>query len=464
LSSTLLALSPLDGRYALSLDRLRPYCSEFALIRHRVQVEFAYLLALLEQLDDADAAAIARAVFGARILEFGEDDARAIKTIEARTNHDVKAVEYWLKALLETESRLTASVEWVHFALTSEDVNNLSHALMLQGAIAHVLIPCLTELLQRLIALATPLAATPMLARTHGQPATPTTMGKELAVFIARLAPLLRDLTTLRQPGKLNGATGNFNAHAIAYPSIDWPAFSDAFVRSLGLVPNRFTTQIEPHDGLAATCDRIRHINLVLLDLNQDLWRYISDGYFKQRVVDTEVGSSAMPHKVNPIDFENSEGNLGLANAVLNHLTEKLTRSRLQRDLSDSTVLRNLGVGLGHTLLAWQSCIKGLGRIDCDAARLKADLDAHPEILAEAYQTVLRSLGHDAPYERLKQFTRGEHITLADMHAFLKECGLDADTTQRLRALTPAAYIGRSPELALQAIAETQALLEQQTT
>jgi adenylosuccinate lyase len=447
---TLTALSPLDGRYREDVADLEAYFSEAALFRYRARVEIEYLIFLSRARDvtfvaplDPQAIAELRGLYRA----FRFEDAEAIAGWDRKVNHDVKAVEYWLRERLERLG-LGAWKEAVHFALTSEDINNLAYALMVREARDLVLLPVLGDLGAALHDLALREADTPMLARTHGQPATPTTLGKEIAVFVMRLRQAHAALAGIRLTGKLNGATGNFAAHVAALPQVDWMAFSRAFVRFLDLEPVLLTTQIEPHDSLAALCDALKRLNTVLIDLCQDFWRYISDGYLVQAARAGEVGSSTMPHKVNPIDFENSEGNLGLANALLEHFSRKLPISRLQRDLSDSTVLRNLGVAFGHSLFAYRRILKGLGKLAADHERMLADLRAHPEVLAEAFQTILRRAGYPEPYEALKALTRGRALTLQELHAFIETLEVPEAVKAELRALTPEGYIGLAPDLA----------------
>jgi adenylosuccinate lyase len=450
LYSPLTAVSPLDGRYRKDVAQLAGYCSEAALFRYRVRVEVEYLIFLSRARNvefipafDAQQQAHLRRLY----REFGPEAAEAISAWDRKVNHDVKAVEYWLREQLDGLG-FSAWNEAIHFALTSEDVNNLAYALMTREARDLVLVPALGQVELRLRELATAEAETPMLARTHGQPATPTTMGKELAVFAARLRRCLETITTIKLTGKLNGASGTFSAHVAALPAIDWLKFSSAFVRSLELEPIMLTTQIEPHDTLAELCDAIKRANTVLLDVCQDIWRYISDGYLVQAAKAGEVGSSTMPHKVNPIDFENAEGNLGVANALLEHLAHKLPISRLQRDLSDSTALRNLGPALAYSLLAYQRALRGLNKIAPNHSRLAAELDAHPEVLAEAIQTILRRVGYPEPYEALKGLTRGRELTLADLQQFVGGLEVDEQTRAELLALTPQGYIGLAAKLA----------------
>ncbi|HET6555541.1 MAG TPA: adenylosuccinate lyase [Dyella sp.] len=450
-SHALTALSPLDGRYASKVETLRPIFSEFGLMHRRVHVEIEWLLALaadqgIEELPAFTADQIAR--LKGISADFSVDDGARIKTIEATTNHDVKAVEYFIKERIGNDASLAQAKEFVHFACTSEDINNLSYALMLRDAREQVLLPMIDGIITRLRELAHENAALPMLSRTHGQTASPSTLGKELANVVARLERQRKQLVALEIPGKINGAVGNYNAHAITYPELDWRAFSQRFVESLGLDYNPYTTQIEPHDGVAEYCDVIRRANIILIDLARDIWGYISLGYFKQALKAGEVGSSTMPHKVNPIDFENAEGNFGLANALLGHFAEKLPISRWQRDLTDSTVLRALGTAFGHTLVALESLKKGLGKLTINADRLAADLDASWEVLAEAVQTVMRRYGLPEPYEQLKALTRGQGITKDSMRTFITGLDLPADAKQRLLDLTPGGYIGLAEPLA----------------
>lgn len=447
----LTALSPLDGRYAGKVEPLRPIFSEFGLMHRRVQVEIAWLLALatepgIAELPPFEPAQVER--LQAIASGFAVEDGARIKAIEATTNHDVKAVEYFIKERIGNDAALAQAKEFVHFACTSEDINNLSYALMLRDARAQVLLPAFDAVIAKLRELAHANAALPMLSRTHGQTASPSTLGKELANVVARLERQRTQLAALEIPGKINGAVGNYNAHAITYPEIDWRAFSQRFVQSLGLDYNPYTTQIEPHDGVAEYCDAVRRANTILIDLARDVWGYISLGYFKQKLKEGEVGSSTMPHKVNPIDFENAEGNFGLANALLGHFAEKLPVSRWQRDLTDSTVLRALGTAFGHTLVALESLQKGLGKLTVNADRLAADLDASWEVLAEAVQTVMRRYGLPQPYEQLKALTRGQGITQASMREFIGKLELPAEAKQRLLDLTPGGYIGLAESLA----------------
>ena len=447
----LTALSPLDGRYARQMEPLRRDLSEYGLMRHRVRVEIGWLLRLAA---DSSVEGIgpfsdaARSTLLALSEQFGEADAQRVKAIEAQTNHDVKAIEYWLKEKVAGDRELERAAEFIHFACTSEDINNIAYALMVRNA-REELAGALSALETRLVQLTHAHAAVPMLARTHGQPATPTTLGKEVANFLHRLHRARARFASVPILAKINGATGNYNAHVAAYPNVDWEGVARGFVESMGLEFNPYTIQIEPHDGLAELFDALSRINTILIDLNRDMWGYISIGYFKQKTVEGEVGSSTMPHKVNPIDFENSEGNLGVANALLRHLSEKLPVSRWQRDLSDSTVLRNIGVAFGHSLLAYISLDRGLSRVEADPARLAEDLDASWDVLAEAVQTVMRRHGLPNPYEQLKALTRGKGgISAKALHAFIQSLDLPEAERARLLALTPASYIGKAAELA----------------
>jgi adenylosuccinate lyase len=449
--SSLTALSPLDGRYAKSVDALRPYFSEHALIRYRVRIELAWLKALaaaprIRELKPFSKSTLA--ALDALVGEFSERDSEYIKNIEAQTNHDVKAIEYWLKAKLAKNREVQRSLEFIHFACTSEDINNLSYALMLAESRERVVLPRLDELTRALRALAHRHAELPMLSRTHGQPASPTTLGKEVANFVHRLRRARARIADVPLLGKINGAVGNYNAHVVAYPGFDWERFCRRFVERLGLEFNPYTIQIEPHDSFAELFDAYARANTVLLDLDRDLWGYVSLGYFRQKLRSGEVGSSTMPHKVNPIDFENSEGNVGLANAILRHLAEKLPVSRWQRDLSDSTALRNVGAALGHTLLAYSACLRGLGKIDADPARLAADLDANWEVLAEPIQQIMRRHGVPDAYEKLKALSRGKRLGRAQLAAFVRRLPIPAAAKKRLLALTPASYTGLAAELA----------------
>jgi adenylosuccinate lyase len=450
--SALTALSPLDGRYGSKIAALRPYFSEYGLIRHRVRVEVEWLKALAEEpaiTEVPNFSPAARAFLDAIADRFAESDAAQVKHIEATTNHDVKAVEYFLKERCKDNAEIAAVSEFWHFACTSEDINNLSHGLMLKGALAEILLPTLGALIDRLQNLAHDLADLPMLSRTHGQPASPTTLGKELANVVYRLMRVREQLADVELLGKINGAVGNYNAHLAAYPGLDWEAFGQRFVEGLGLVFNPYTIQIEPHDYMAELFGAQVRANTILIDLCRDAWGYISLGYFSQQVKEGEVGSSTMPHKVNPIDFENAEGNFGLANAMLSHLAQKLPISRWQRDLTDSTVLRNMGVGLGYTLLAYESCLRGIGKLEANPAALAADLDANWEVLAEPIQTVMRRYGVANPYEQLKALTRGKGgINRETLHAFIDTLAIPDGEKTRLKQMTPASYIGKAGELA----------------
>jgi len=452
--NALTALSPLDGRYGSKTASLRDYFSEYALIKYRVRVEIEWLKALAAEPAIAEVPAFSAAALALleRIAgEFSVADAERVKAIEATTNHDVKAVEYFLKERTRDNAEIAAVSEFIHFACTSEDINNLSHGLMLRDARENVLLPALEKVIARMSDLAHELAELPMLSRTHGQPASPTTVGKELANVVHRLRRSYIGVADVEVLGKINGAVGNYNAHLSAYPDLDWECLARSFVESLGLTFNPYTIQIEPHDAMAELYDAIARANTVLVDLNRDVWGYISLGYFKQKVKAGEVGSSTMPHKVNPIDFENSEGNLGLANAMLRHLAEKLPVSRWQRDLTDSTVLRNMGVGFGYSLLAYESCLRGLGKLEANPAALAADLDANWEVLAEPIQTVMRRYGVPNPYEQLKELTRGKGgINRATLHAFIDNLAIPDAAKTRLKAMTPANYVGKASELARQ--------------
>jgi len=449
--TTLNALSPLDGRYQSKLDSLRPYFSEYALIKHRAWVEVEWLKALSAESALKEIAAFSNETVSEldnAIINFSEADAAQVKAIEARTNHDVKALEYWLKEKFDGNPEIKKASEFIHFACTSEDINNLSHGLMLKSARDVVMLPFLGSLVARLTELSHQLADQPMLSRTHGQTASPTTMGKELANVVYRLQRQQKQLQSNEILGKINGAVGNFNAHLSAYPTFDWESFAKKFVESLGLVYNPMTIQIEPHDYMAELYDCLSRVNTILIDLNRDIWGYISVGYFKQKVKAGEIGSSTMPHKVNPIDFENSEGNLGLANAVLRHLAEKLPISRWQRDLTDSTVLRNMGVAFGYALLGYDSCLRGLNKLEINPEKLAEDLNNSWEVLAEPIQTVMRRYGIENPYEQLKELTRGKGgINKASLHTFINGLAIPAEAKQALLEMTPASYIGKAVEL-----------------
>lgn len=444
--SPLTALSPLDGRYGSKVSALREVFSEFGLIKRRVLVEVRWLQCLAAHPGIGEVSALspqATAFLDDIVTHFSIADAEAIKAIEATTNHDVKAVEYFLKQRVAGVPELAAISEFIHFACTSEDINNLSHALMLRDGLAAVL-PAMTRIADQLAALAIGHADLAMLSRTHGQTASPTTLGKELANVVARLRRQIKQVTAIKPLGKINGAVGNYNAHLVTYPDVDWQANAAAFVCSLGIEWNAYTTQIEPHDYIAELFDAIARYNIILLDFNRDIWSYISLGYFKQRTIAGEVGSSTMPHKVNPIDFENSEGNLGLANAILTHMAQKLPVSRWQRDLTDSTVLRNMGTGFGYSLLAYESALKGIGKLEVNALQIGQDLDGAWEVLAEPVQTVMRRYAIPEPYEKLKALTRGTAMTRDTMLAFVEHLELPDDAKAALLALTPARYIGNA--------------------
>ena len=449
--SQLTAISPIDGRYGAKTDTLRPIFSEYGLIRHRVVVEVRWLQALAAHEGISEVPALgghAENVLNDIIEKFSEQDAQRVKNIERTTNHDVKAVEYFLKEKITGNAELEAVSEFIHFACTSEDINNLAYALMLREARNQSLLPLMDDVINALTDLATRYADEPMLSRTHGQTASPTTVGKEMANVVARLHRQREQYAAIPMLGKINGAVGNFNAHQVAYPDIDWPAFSRQFISDLGLDYNPYTTQIEPHDYMAEQFDTLARFNTVLIDFCRDVWAYISLGYFKQKTVAGEVGSSTMPHKVNPIDFENAEGNLGIANALYAHFAAKLPVSRWQRDLSDSTVLRNLGVAIGHSVIACESCMKGVGKLELNTGRTREDLDNSWEVLAEALQTVMRRYGIEKPYEKLKALTRDRAVDQATLHAFLEDLDIPADVKQKLQALTPASYTGNAADLA----------------
>ncbi len=444
------ALSPLDGRYHAKADPLRAIFSEFGLIKRRVQVEVAWLRALSQCEGITEVPAFSKAaseVLDRITNEFGEAEAAQIKAIEATTNHDVKAVEYFLKDAVKECAELVTVSEFIHFGCTSEDINNLSHALMIRDG-QQVLAETYSKVARDLTSLAHEHAAQPMLSRTHGQAATPTTLGKELANVVARLNRQRDAASAITPLGKINGAVGNYNAHHVAYPEVDWPALSQGLVVSLGLEWNAYTTQIEPHDYMAEYFNAIARTNQILVDFCRDAWSYISLGYFKQRVIEGEVGSSTMPHKVNPIDFENAEGNFGLANALLDHLAHKLPVSRWQRDLTDSTVLRNMGVALGYALLALTSLERGIGKLEVSTEPMSADLDASWEVLGEAVQTVMRRYGVPEPYEKLKALTRGQRLDADTLQSFILALDIPNEAKERLMSLTPATYIGYAPELA----------------
>ncbi len=452
--SSLTALSPLDGRYAAKVEGLRAHFSEFGLIHNRVIVEIEWLKALAAEPLIAEVPAFSAdtlAALDALARDFSEADAERVKTIERTTNHDVKAVEYFLREHFASNAEIARVGEFIHFACTSEDINNLSHALMLKAGRDNVLLPALNAVTARLVELAQQHAALPMLARTHGQPASPTTLGKEMANVAYRLQRQAQQVISVPMLGKINGAVGNYNAHLSAYPEFDWEGFAQRFVEGLGLTFNKYTIQIEPHDYMAELFDAVSRANTVLIDLNRDVWGYISVGYFKQKVKAGEIGSSTMPHKVNPIDFENAEGNLGLANALLRHLAEKLPVSRWQRDLTDSTVLRNMGVALGYALLGYDSCLRGLNKLEANPQRLAEDLDHNWEVLAEPIQTVMRRYNVPNAYEQLKELTRGKSgINRDSLHAFIITLAIPDADRQRLLAMTPASYIGKAVALAQQ--------------
>ena len=451
MSSTLTALSPLDGRYAAKTETLRPIFSELGLMHRRVLVELHWLLALSDEAAVVEVPALSDAARSELLAigeRFSEDDGARIKAIERTTNHDVKAIEYFIKEKVAANAELAAVKEFIHFACTSEDINNLAYALMLRDARDGVLLPALDGVVARLRELAHAHAAQPMLSRTHGQTASPTTLGKEIANVVARLERQRRQIAAVEISGKINGAVGNYNAHVVAYPEVDWPAFSRRFVESLGLAWNPYTTKIEPHDFIAELGDAVRRVNTILIDWSRDVWGYISLGYFRQSLKAGEVGSSTMPHKVNPIDFENAEGNFGLANALFAHFAEKLPISRWQRDLTDSTVLRALGTAFGHTQIALDALLRGLNKLNAAPERLDADLDASWEVLAEAVQTVMRRYGLPEPYEQLKALTRGQGITREALREFVTHLDLPPPVRQRLLDLTPASYSGLAATLA----------------
>jgi adenylosuccinate lyase len=449
--SQLTALSPVDGRYGSKTEALRPVFSEFGLIHHRILVEVRWLQALAahEGIPEVPAlSAHAERVLNDLVEKFSEQDAQRVKNIERTTNHDVKAVEYFLKEKIAGNEELEAASEFIHFACTSEDINNLAYALMLRAARTQALLPLMDDVIKALVDLAHTHAEQPMLSRTHGQTASPTTVGKELANVAARLQRQREQFVSIPVLGKMNGAVGNFNAHTIAYPEVDWPALSGKFITGLGLEINPYTTQIEPHDYMAEQFDTLARFNTVLIDFCRDVWGYISLGYFKQKTVADEIGSSTMPHKVNPIDFENAEGNLGIANALLGHLAAKLPVSRWQRDLSDSTVLRNVGVAIAHVLIACESCLKGIGKLEVNVQRTAEDLDNSWEVLGEALQTVMRRYGIEKPYEKLKTLTRGRAVDQVTLLAFIEELDIPADVKLRLQKLTPETYTGNAAEQA----------------
>ncbi|ORU92913.1 MAG: adenylosuccinate lyase [Cycloclasticus sp. symbiont of Bathymodiolus heckerae] len=445
------ALSPVDGRYASKVDELRPIFSEFGLIKARVTVEVRWLQALSENNEIAEVppfSELTHELLDNIISNFSLDDATRVKTIESTTNHDVKAVEYFLKEKTVNNNELLAVTEFIHFACTSEDINNLSYALMLKEGRDEVMGTAIANVIDDIKAKAIDYAAIPLLSRTHGQTASPSTMGKEFANVVARLERQLLQLEDIDIMGKMNGAVGNYNAHYSAYPNIDWPAFAEDFVESLGLTFNPYTIQIEPHDYIAEYFHVLARVNTILIDFSRDVWGYISVGYFKQKTIAGEIGSSTMPHKVNPIDFENAEGNFGIANALMNHFSEKLPISRWQRDLTDSTVLRNLGTCLAHSLIGFKSLQKGISKLEINEAKLLADLDANWEVLAEPIQTVMRRYGIEKPYEKLKELTRGQGIDQASMQAFIKTLDMPDDAKQLLLDMTPASYTGCAEALA----------------
>ena len=445
--SALSAVSPIDGRYGSKTGSLREIFSEYGLIKRRVLVEIRWLQRLASQQEVSEVPALSTAantLLEAVVTGFSESDAMRIKEIEATTNHDVKAVEYFIKESFENNAELLAISEFVHFACTSEDINNLSHGLMLRDGVSTVILPEMGKIVSKLADLAQASASAAMLSRTHGQTASPTTMGKEVANVVARLQRQIESVKQVDYLGKINGAVGNYNAHISAYPDVDWQSNAQGFVESLGLQWNPYTTQIEPHDYMAELFDAMARFNTVLVDFNRDIWAYISLGYFKQRTVAGEVGSSTMPHKVNPIDFENSEGNLGLANAIFQHLAAKLPISRWQRDLTDSTVLRNMGVGMAYSLIAYQSCLKGIGKLELNEQRLAQDLDNSWEVLAEPIQTIMRRYGIEKPYEKLKELTRGQDMSREVIQAFVEQLDIPAEAKNQLLAMTPANYIGNA--------------------
>jgi adenylosuccinate lyase len=443
--SALTALSPVDGRYGSKTKELREYFSEYGLIKQRVVVEVRWLQALANHQDINEVPAFsqeAELLLNNIVDQFSEVDAQRIKDIEATTNHDVKAVEYFLKEKVADNAELQKINEFIHFACTSEDINNLSHALMLKGGRDNVLLPYCDKLIAELTRLARDYRSIPMMARTHGQPASPTTMGKEMANVVMRLKRQRSQIANTELLGKINGAVGNYNAHLSAYPNIDWHTFAGTFVNSLGIAWNPFTTQIEPHDYIAELYDAIARFNTIIIDFDRDIWAYIAIGHFKQKTIAGEIGSSTMPHKVNPIDFENSEGNLGIANAILGHLATKLPVSRWQRDLSDSTVLRNLGVGIGYAVIAYQATLKGISKLQINETSLRAELDNNWELLAEPIQTVMRRYGIEKPYEKLKELTRGKKVNAAVMAEFIDSLALPEDVKVDLKKLSPENYIG----------------------
>lgn len=449
--TNLTAISPIDGRYADKTEDLRPIFSEFGLIHHRVLVEVRWLQQLASHPEIREVSALsehAQAILNGIVENFSLPDAQRVKNIERTTNHDVKAVEYFLKEKITGNTELEAISEFIHFACTSEDINNLAYALMLREARNQVLLPLMDELIERLAEQAHVYAEQPMLSHTHGQPASPSTVGKELANVVQRLRRQREQLAAVTLLGKINGAVGNYNAHLAAYPDIDWPQFAETFITALGLEFNPYTTQIEPHDYVAEFFHALERFNTIVLDLDRDIWTYISLAYFKQKTIAGEVGSSTMPHKVNPIDFENSEGNLGLANALFAHLAAKLPISRLQRDLSDSTVLRNLGVGIAHSVIAWQSTLKGLSKLEINTQQLSDLLEQNWEVLAEPIQTIMRRYGVEKPYEKLKELTRGQRIDAATLQSFIDGLDVPVEVKTMLKTLTPDNYIGNAAQQA----------------
>ena len=449
--SSLTAVSPIDGRYASKTEDLRPIFSEFGLIHHRVLVEIRWLQHLAASPAIGEVPAFsehANKILDGLVDNFSEDDAQRVKNIERTTNHDVKAIEYFIKEKIAGNAELDAVSEFVHFACTSEDINNLAYALMLREGRNQTILPLLDEIIDAVRQMAHEYAAIPMLSHTHGQPASPTTVGKEMANVAYRLQRQREQVADVNLLGKINGAVGNYNAHLAAYPDVDWAGMAKTFVESLGLTWNPYTIQIEPHDYIAELFDALARYNTVLLDFDRDIWTYISMGFFKQKTVAGEVGSSTMPHKVNPIDFENSEGNLGLANAIFAHLAQKLPISRMQRDLTDSTVLRNLGVGLAHSVIAYQSSLRGISKLEVDQTRLAAILDDNWEVLAEPIQTVMRRYGIEKPYEKLKELTRGQRVNAEAMQTFIENLDIPEAEKQRLIKMTPATYIGNATDQA----------------
>ena len=445
--SALSAISPVDGRYGSKVKSLRPIFSEFGLIKYRVTVEALWLQKLSENsmINEVPVfSAQANQVLDKIVSDFSEEDALRIKAIEATTNHDVKAVEYFLKEKIADNAELNAVTEFIHFACTSEDINNLSHGLMLSDCRETVLLPAIDEILAEIKALAIKYKSIPMMCRTHGQPASPSTLGKEMANVYIRLKRQRQQIANVEMLGKINGAVGNYNAHISAYPEVDWHQFANEFVTSLGLSWNAYTTQIEPHDYIAELFDAIARFNTILIDFDRDIWGYIALGHFKQKTIAGEIGSSTMPHKVNPIDFENSEGNLGIANALFSHLAQKLPISRWQRDLTDSTVLRNLGVGFAHALIAYQSTLKGISKLQVNEENLRNELDKNWEVLAEPVQTVMRRYGIEKPYEKLKELTRGKRVDGESMRAFIANLDIPESAKAELSQLTPETYIGRA--------------------